>query len=87
MAMNEEQLKRLKTILREDWTPVFTDEELNMYFDNNKGDMDKTIYECLIIKSEDTTLQVAGMTASDSSKYYRRLATMYKPSNSGILKG
>lgn len=85
--MDSETLKNLKTMIREDQVNFFTNDELEFYFNKNNGDLDKTAYQCLIIKSEDTTLQIAGMTAEDSSKYYRRLASMYKPNNSGILKG
>lgn len=81
------KIEELKTLIREDQVSVFTDKELEFYLKNNDNDLKKTAYECLIIKSEDTTLQIAGMTAEDSSKYYRRLANLYKPYNSGILKG
>ena len=83
----DEKIEQLKIMVRESQVEFFTDDELKFYLDNNDGDLDKTAYQCLIIKSEDTTLQIAGMTAEDSSKYYRRLASMYKPNNSGILKG
>lgn len=85
--MDSETLKNLKTMIREEQVEFFSNDELEFYFNKNDGDLDKTAYQCLIIKSEDTTLQIAGMTAEDSSKYYRRLASMYKPNNSGILKG
>ena len=83
----DDKINQLKIMVRESQVKFFTDEELKFYLNNNDGDLDKTAYQCLIIKSEDTTLQIAGMTAEDSSKYYRRLASMYKPNNSGILKG
>lgn len=83
----DDKINQLKIMVRESQVEFFTDEELKFYLDINDGDLDKTAYQCLIIKSEDTTLQIAGMTAEDSSKYYRRLASMYKPHNSGILKG
>lgn len=83
----DDKINQLKIMIRESQVEFFTDEELNFYLNANDGDLDKTAYQCLIIKSEDTTLQIAGMTAEDSSKYYRRLASMYKPNNSGILKG
>lgn len=81
------KIEQLKMMIRENQVAYFTDEELKFYLKVNDNDLDKTAYQCLIIKSEDTTLQIAGMTAEDSSKYYRRLASMYKPHNSGILKG
>lgn len=80
-------LDRLKTILREEDLPFFTDEELNFYLKENKGDFNATAYQCLIIKSENTTLALSGLSLGDSSKYFRRLAVRYRPRHSGILKG
>ena len=83
----DNMIDELKMIIRENQVKYFEDEELEFYLKQNNNDLSKTAYQCLIIKSEDTTLQIAGMTAEDSSKYYRRLASMYRPNNSGILKG
>ena len=80
-------IEDLKVILREEDVPFFTDEELQMYLSENDGDYKTTAYQCLLIKAEDTTLTVSGMSAADSSKYFRRLASRYRPNNSGILKG
>lgn len=80
-------LSDLKTVLREDDVPFFSDSQLDFYLRENKGDFNLTAYRCLLIKAEDTTLSVSGLTAADSSKYFRRLAAQYRPHNSGILKG
>jgi len=77
----------LKIILREKDCPFFTDEELEYYLDKNNKEIESTAYHCLIVKSEDTTLNISGMNASDTSKYFRRLAQRYKKNNSGILAG
>lgn len=77
----------LKIILREADIPFFSDEQLEFYLAENNGDYRATAYQCLLIKAEDTTLSVSGMSAADSSKYFRRLASRYRPHNSGILKG
>lgn len=77
----------LKIILRENDCPFFTDEELEYYLKKNENDLDATAYHCLIIKSENTTLNISGMTASDTSVYFRRLASRYRKNNSGILPG
>lgn len=77
----------LKIILRENDCPFFTDEELEYYFQKNNKEIESTAYHCLIIKSEDTTLNISGMNTSDTSKYFRRLAQRYKKNNSGILVG
>lgn len=80
-------IEELKITLREDDVPFFTDEQLEFYLRSNNYDYKKTAYQCLLIKAEDTTLQISGLTAADSSQYFRRLASRYRPNNSGILKG
>ncbi len=80
-------LSNLKLILREDDIPFFTDEQLNFYLDQNGGDVRSTAYQCLLVKAEDTTLSVSGLSTADTSKYFRRLASQYRPFNSGTLKG
>lgn len=80
-------LDELKIALREDAVPFFTDEQLTFYLNENGGNYEATAYQCLLVKAEETTLSVSGLSMSDSSKYFRRLAARYKPSNSGILKG
>lgn len=79
-------IERMKMVLREAAVPYFTDEELQFYLSENNGDENAAIYQCLIIKSEDTTLDISGISAGDSSSYFRRLASMYRPNNSGTLK-
>ena len=80
-------LDNLKLILREGEIPFFTDEQLNFYLDQNGGDVRASAYQCLLVKAEDTTLSVSGLSTADTSKYFRRLASQYRPFNSRILKG
>jgi len=80
-------LDHLKIILREGDIPFFTDEQLEFYLSQNGGDLRTTAYQCLLVKAEDTTLSVNGLSTADTSKYFRRLASQYRPFNSGILKG
>lgn len=80
-------LEDLKIVLRESDIPFFTDAELDFHLNENHGDYNLTAYRCLLIKAEDTTLQMSGLTTADSSKYFRRLASQYRPRNSGVLKG
>ena len=82
-----ENLNDLKLVLRERDVPFFTDEELQFYLKENGYDYRATAYRCLLIKAEDTTLEISGLSASDSSKYFRRLASQYRPNHSGILRG
>lgn len=84
--MAADALTTLKTILREDDVPFFSDETLEFYLQRNGGDIDSTLYQCLCIKAENTTVSISGLTTADSSKYFRRLASMYRPNNSGVLQ-
>lgn len=78
---------KMKKLLREDDVPFFTDEELVMYLEMNDYLIRPTLYQCFCIKAEDTTLSISGLSTADSSKYFRRLANMYRPTNSGNLGG
>lgn len=78
-------LEELKLLIREKSCPFFTDEELEYYLTQYPS-VRTTAYNCLLIKSENTTLTVSGLTLADTSQYFRRLAQQYKPNNSGILK-
>lgn len=80
-------LDDLKIVLREEDVPFFSDQQLDFYLRENNGDYRATAYQCLLIKAEDTTLSVSGLSTSDTSKYFRRLAGQYRPSNSRVLKG
>lgn len=80
-------IEELKIVLRESDVPFFTDQELEFYLRENGGDYSVTAYQCLLIKAENTTLSLSGLTAADSSQYFRRLAMRYRPYNSGVLIG
>ena len=84
--MAVETLDRLKFILRESEMPMFTDAELQSYLDNSDS-FDLALYELLLLKSENTGLQVSGLNIQDTSSYFRRLAQTYRPHNSGALGG
>lgn len=80
-------IEELKIICRETEAPFFSDEELQYYLTKANGDIELAAYACLCIKAEDTTLTISGLTTADSSQYFRRLASRYRPTNSGILSG
>lgn len=80
-------IERLKVVLRENDYPMFEDEELQFYLNENNGNFNATAYQCLILKSENTSVVLSGFEASDSSKYFRRIAQRYRKNNSGVLKG
>ena len=76
----------LKIVLRESEVEFFEDQELQWYVDKFNGDYNLAAYELLIVKSENTGVSIPGMSAEDSSSYFRRLANRYRPNNSGVLK-
>lgn len=77
-------LERMKFILRENEMPMFEDTELQNYLDSSES-FDMALYELLLLKSENTQLQVSGLSIQDTSNYFRRLAQTYRPYNSGLL--
>ena len=79
-------IDELKLILREDDMPFFTDEQINKYTALYET-LDLALYAMLMVKAENTQMQIAGMTTQDTSSYFRKLARQYRPNNSGILKG
>lgn len=80
-----DKIEKLKVILREEDCPLFSDEELMFYLEDNGYDFDNTAYQCLMIKSESTALVMSGFEISDTSKYFRRLAQRYRRTNSRVL--
>lgn len=78
-------IERIKREVREAQAPYFDDEDFEYYLAKNGGNVDDTIYEMLIIKSEDSTISVSGLSTADTSAYFKRLASRYKRFNSGIL--
>jgi len=77
----------LKITIREAEVPYFTDEQLDFYLEKHGDDVNATAYECLIVKAEDTTLQVGSLSLPDTSTYFLRLAKLYRPTNTGTLIG
>ena len=80
-------IERIKKEIREEQSPYFNEDDFQYYLDKNSGDVDATIYEMLIIKSEDSTITVSGLSTKDTSSYFKRLASRYKPFNSGVMRG
>lgn len=80
-------LTSLKVELREGEVPYFTDEELTYFLNKNGNDIKATLYECALLKSEDSSLKVSGLTTNDTSKYFLRIAQKYRYNHSGTLGG
>lgn len=84
---NMTDIDRIKKEIREDQSPYFEDDDFAYYLAKNNGNVNDTIYEMLIIKSEDSTISVSGLNTGDTSAYFKRLASRYRPFNTGILGG
>lgn len=80
-------IERIRLEIREDMAPYFDEGEIEKYYEKNNGDVEKTIYELLITKAEDSQLVLSGLTTEDTSSYFRRLASTHRRFNSGILPG
>lgn len=83
--MDSKTVEAIKREAREYMSPYFDDEDIVYYYEKNGGDIKATIYELLIVKSEDSTISVAGLSTQDTSAYFKRLASRYKTYNSGVL--
>lgn len=80
-------IERVKKEIREEQSPYFEEDDFEYYLSKNNGDLNATIYEMLIIKSEDSSISVSGLNTQDTSSYFKRLASRYKQYNSGVLEG
>lgn len=80
-------VERVYKEIREEQSPYFDEGDIEYYLDKNNGDVNATIYEMLIIKSEDSSLLLTGLNTTDTSGYFKRLASRYKKFNSGNLIG
>lgn len=80
-------IERIKKEIREEQAPYFEEDDFQYYLDKNNGNVNATIYEMLIIKSEDSTIEVSGLNTQNTSGYFKRLASRYREYNSGTLSG
>lgn len=83
--MTDEQFTQLQIELREKDTPYYSREELEYFFNKHGGNIKNILYECLLIKAENTTLTISGMSTSDTSRYFKMLAQKYRPNHSGNI--
>lgn len=83
MSMN---LSKMKIILREDDMPMFSDEQISEFV-AGADTVEDALYELLILKSENTTFSISGLTVAETSDYFKRLASTYRPHNTKVLGG
>lgn len=74
------KVQELKGILRETEIPFFSDSEIEYQLTQSHDNVDEAAYRLCIIKAEKCPLSISGLTLSDSSEYWLRLAAMYRPS-------
>ena len=82
-----EPIDELRLLCREDQVPFFEETELWYQLERAGGDVNLAAYRCLIIKAENCTVQVSGLTLPDTSAYWLRLAASVRPSGPCIIKG
>lgn len=85
--MSTSKISIISRELREDVCPFFSSGDIEYYLNKNNGDVEDTLYEMLLIKAEDSTISVSGLQTSDTSSYFRKLASRHKKFNTGILGG
>ena len=78
-------IEKIKIELREEQSPYFSDTEIEYYLTKNKNNVNAAIYEMLLIKAEDSSISVSGLSTVDTSKYFRRLASKFRSFSSGQL--
>lgn len=83
--MDPDILQAIRIEIRENQSPYFEDEDIQYYFKKNDGDFEATVYELLIVKSEDSSLSVSGLSTGDTSRYFKMLASKHRKYNSGVL--
>lgn len=86
MEDTSDNMEKLKRTLRESTMPLLSEDDLTDLLESSET-LDEAIYKGAIMKSEDTTLQISGLSTADTSKYFLRIAAMYKPNNTGTLGG
>ena len=83
MTLDEIEIIRRET--QEVQSPYFEDGDIEYYYEKNGGNLEATIYDLLLVKAEDSTISVSGLSTSDTSAYFRRLASRHRQYNSGVV--
>jgi hypothetical protein len=82
-----EPLEELRLLCRERQVPFFENDELLYQLEKADGDVALAAYRCLLIKAENSTVQVCCFQLADTSAYWLRLAAAVRPSGSCIVQG
>lgn len=85
-GLTEEQaVNRIKQIILEDAYPMFSDTDILFYYNENNKSFRATVYNLLKLKAETGSTVITGMTLPNPERFFMRLATPYRPNNSGVL--
>ena len=79
-------LKTLKTNLREDDYPFFSDGELEKILTDCNYNIPDATYRALIIKAESDRVKLTDIDLESSRKYWLSLAALYRKNRTGIIK-
>lgn len=85
MAVPQTDINEVKARLRESEIPYFEDSEIEKQISLAGGDLDTATYNLAILKSQNCSLSISGLSLPDSSQYWLRVAQMYRPSQTTIV--
>lgn len=78
-------LTRLKMTIFEDTCPMFSEEELRFLLSESDS-FDEAVYKALLAKAYQGNFEIQGLSVTETSDMFLRLANEYKPSNSRLLR-
>ncbi len=82
-----EILANLKLNLREEKFPCFSDDELTYVLNKYNFDLERTTYECLVMKAQDDTIRLpSGLSIQSSRNYWLSIAKRYRQNAGGSIK-
>ena len=84
MVVDDKTIELVKIAVREADLPMLDNKIIALTIEKSRT-LDEAIYKMALLKSENTALSLAGMSCTDTSAYFKRLASMYRPNNSGSL--
>ena len=79
-------LNTLKTNIREDDYPFFTDAELKKILTDCDFDISDATYRALVIKAESDRVKFTDVDLESSRKYWLSLAALYRKNRTGTVK-
>jgi len=78
-------LDTLKLETFESECPYYSDEQLAYFLEKHGQDLEAACYDILLRKSMNSQLQISGYTSQDTSGFFKRMASRYRPAQSGTI--